>query len=423
MAKKSNSTHAIPYGLHGPSQRMVRATEVGRGRTCDCVCASCGVRLKTRQGEHRVWHFAHDEDTTCRFGAETAIHQMAKQWIAECAKVYVPSKPLSRTVFGKRRVWSETLTTAVQKSGLVRLEDCEVEKTVWHQSRAGEQRRPDVRALLDGRPVAIEIRNTHAVDGEKLEWLKGQGYSVLEISVGDLGALPIDQLHEALEKRLFEASLHTVWLAHARESEALAELDRLEVEARRRWQDRERALIAKLDAEAARQRRNAEFLKRVRDVEDFKLRVGQCTVRIGRNQDRVSLKVHGFAEKPVFDAVRDLARRHRGQFNGKGRCWEFHCNGSTEALFCSLREELRQGDWFGRPVEIVPVLRGAVDRAEAPPSGASSESRWVPFADPDRLEAYEERAAILEFDAGLSREEAEQRAWKEVVGRGHLAGR
>ena len=35
---------------------------------------------------------------------------------------------------------------------------------------------------------------------------------------------------------------------------------------------------------------------------------------------------------------------------------------------------------------------------------------------PDRLDDFEERAAILEFDAHLSRSEAERRAWAEVFG-------
>lgn len=34
--------------------------------------------------------------------------------------------------------------------------------------------------------------------------------------------------------------------------------------------------------------------------------------------------------------------------------------------------------------------------------------------DADRLDDYEERAAIMEFDGGLPRHEAEARAWREV---------
>lgn len=36
--------------------------------------------------------------------------------------------------------------------------------------------------------------------------------------------------------------------------------------------------------------------------------------------------------------------------------------------------------------------------------------------DSDLLDAYEERAAILEYDAGLCRAKAERRAWQDIYG-------
>ncbi|MCH8683885.1 hypothetical protein [Pedomonas mirosovicensis] len=40
----------------------------------------------------------------------------------------------------------------------------------------------------------------------------------------------------------------------------------------------------------------------------------------------------------------------------------------------------------------------------------------VGIGDADLLDDYEERAAIMEFDGGLPRQEAEARAWQEVFG-------
>lgn len=54
-------------------------------------------------------------------------------------------------------------------------------------------------------------------------------------------------------------------------------------------------------------------------------------------------------------------------------------------------------DWYGRK------QRPARPK---PPPGPS----------PGAWEAYEERAAIIEFESGLSREEAEEAAWKLVFG-------
>jgi hypothetical protein len=56
---------------------------------------------------------------------------------------------------------------------------------------------------------------------------------------------------------------------------------------------------------------------------------------------------------------------------------------------------------------------------------AQAEESDVPRAEPNEtdrealLDRFEERAAIMEFDGGLSREEAEHRAWESVFG---LAG-
>ena len=82
MKKDSDLKHVIPFGWHIPSKRMVAATEVPNGRACECICAACGVRLQTRQGAIRVWHFAHDEETNCQHAAEAAIHRMAKQMLS-----------------------------------------------------------------------------------------------------------------------------------------------------------------------------------------------------------------------------------------------------------------------------------------------------------------------------------------------------
>jgi hypothetical protein len=41
----------------------------------------------------------------------------------------------------------------------------------------------------------------------------------------------------------------------------------------------------------------------------------------------------------------------------------------------------------------------------------------------EEREAYEERAAIMEYDGGLPRAEAERLAMEEVVGRRRVAGR
>src|SRR5574338_28901 len=293
MQKDSNLKHGIPFGWHVPSQRMVTATEVANGRACECICAACRVRLQARQGAIRVWYFAHDEETNCQHAPEAAIHRMAKQMIAERGSVFVPHRQLSRTIHGKKQVWTETITVDVQSAGPQMLADCAQEKTIGDNRSEGESRRLDVFASLEGHPLAIEILNTHAVDFDKQEWLERQGYSVLEIDVADIEQLPPDQIPEALEVRLFQASDHSVWLVHARDLEGKHTLDQLEAQIRAMRSEEEQALLASLDAEETERKRKEEARKRYRDIEDFKIGFGRCTVRVGRNEQRVSLKIHG----------------------------------------------------------------------------------------------------------------------------------
>lgn len=411
MSKESNGKHVIPFGWHVPTQRMATAREVANGRGCDCVCIACGARLQARQGEIRIWHFAHDSETQCQVAAEAAIHHMAKQLIAERGAIYLPHREKSKEIHGKRRVWSETICTDVQQPGLQRLDGCQVEKTIAIPAAPGTTLRPDLLAILNGLPLAVEILNTHAVEPEKATWLEEQGYSVLEIDVHDIGLLPPDQMLNALEVRLFETADYSSWLCHAADQEAIRILQEIEAAVRAKRQAEETILLAQLEAAEAAQKRREEFLRRVRDIDALKIRVGGCTVRIGRNFERVSLKVHGYASDEVFEATKSLAREHGGRFNPKARCWEFFRDAETESFFYQLCEKAQQrlvaSFWVSEPPKQQAVAKETITPLAERPLP-------VFFHDPALQEAFDERAAILEFDAGYERHLAEQMAFSEV---------
>lgn len=412
MQKNSDLQHSIPFGIHVPSQRMVTATEVANGRACECICAACSVRLRARQGAIRVWHFAHDEETNCQHAAEAAIHRMAKQMIAERGSVFVPQRQLSRTIHGKKRVWNETITVDVQSAGLQILADCTQEKTIGDSTSEGDSRRPDVLASLEGHPLAIEIRNTHGVEFDKQDWLERLGYSVLEINVADIEKLPPDEIPEALELRLFQTSVRSVWLAHAKDHEGKHTLDQLEVQIRATRSEEEQALLAKLDAGEAERKLKEEARKRYRDIEDFKISLGRCTVRVGRNERRISLKIHGYAPESVFEGTKLLGRKHHGHFNEKARCWEFYRHSENEAFFQQLCAEVQE--------ECLECCGGASPSPSTPqrvarPPAEVTIDQPIYFDDPALQEGFDERAALLEFEAGFGREEAEKQALAEIT--------
>ena len=172
-------------------------------------------------------------------------------------------------------------------------------------------------------------------------------------------------------------------------------------------------LLAKLDAEEVDQKRKEEAKQRFRDIEDFKIGLGRCTIRLGRNDQRVSLKAYGYAPDAVFDGIKQLARKHNGRFNPRGRCWEFYRYLETEAFFKQISTELQQV-CLERFCGVAPV--------DAPPP----QEKWLPgpvveqplpvhFQDAALQEAFDERASIFEFDGGLPRPEAEARALAYVM--------
>ena len=413
MYKDRNQKHGIPFGWHVPSQRMVKATDVANGRACECICGACGVRLQARQGAVRVWYFAHDEETNCNNAPEAAIHRMAKQMVVERGAIYVPHWQLSRTISGEKRVWTEQTSVDVQEAGLRTLKDCIQEKTIGNGRSAGDSRRPDVFALLDGRPLAIEIRNTHAVDYDKQQWLEHQGYSILEISVADVALFPPDEILSILETRLFVEATHSTWLAHAGDPDGSLALDRQEAEIRAAHAEEERDLLARLEAEELERKRREDDRERYRDIEDFRIRLGRCTVRIGRNAHRVSLKKYGPTPDAVFAALKHLARKHHGHFNGRGGCWEFHRHAENEAFFKQLRAEAQQVC-----LEAYCGTSLWPSTSRLPPSHAVEKivERPLPhcFADVTLQEAFDERAGILEFAAGFDRGTAEKLALTEI---------
>jgi hypothetical protein len=414
MQRDGKLKHGIPFGWHLPSQRMITATEAPNGRACECICVACGGRLQARQGAVRVWHFAHDEETNCQYASEAAIHRMAKQMIAERGRVFVPSRQLSRTICGEKRVWVETVAFNVQSAGLQTLEDCTQEKTIGGGRFEGGSRRPDVLASLDGRPLAIEIRNTHAVDFDKQEWLERQGCSVLEIDVADIEKLSPDQIPEALEGRLFRDSAHSVWLIHAGDREGERILDQLEAQVREIRSMEEQALLARLDAEEAEQRRMAEARRRYIDIQDFKVGGSGYTIRVGRNERRVSLKIHGYAPQTVFERTRLLGRRHHGHFNDGARCWEFYRHSENDAFFKQLCTEVRQECHEGYCRISLPP--STPQRTGCPVEELPVDNPLpIYFDDPDLQEVFDERAAVLEFEAGYERGVAEKLALAEIT--------
>lgn len=76
-----------PFGLK--ERTIVKVEDVSRGLECGCVCPNCGDRLIARQGDEKVWHFAH-ENEECSGAVEAAVHMIALQHLLGVKSITIP---------------------------------------------------------------------------------------------------------------------------------------------------------------------------------------------------------------------------------------------------------------------------------------------------------------------------------------------
>ena len=144
----------VPFGLD-ENQHAVSPTEAIKGK--EYHCPSCGDLLILRQGNIRIYHFAHRTSNVCT--QELIIHQTAKKLIYEAVNNWKAS-----------RFPAPIVVRTCPKCGY-KIEQPlpdKVERAEGEYS-LGEYR-CDVVLITDNTPAAaIEIRVTHAVDEHKDE--------------------------------------------------------------------------------------------------------------------------------------------------------------------------------------------------------------------------------------------------------------
>lgn len=151
-----------------------------------------------------MWHFAHD-GLACATGAETALHLMAKQILADEQRIQLPAVEVSISatdVLGKLQTVSTVLAgPANVKYGMVVVEE------------ARDNRRPD--AVASGGDVDIEHRIEvfvrHAVDSVKASELEALDCACYEICLNDI---PVQSTIAELRDAVIAAPDRIRWLSY-----------------------------------------------------------------------------------------------------------------------------------------------------------------------------------------------------------------
>jgi hypothetical protein len=164
---------------------------------CNCTCPACDAPLVAKKGRLKIHHFAHSRDAECTSAVETALHLAAKSILKQGGRIYLPEVKLD--FFNSLH----SCVLAHEQSYL--LERVEIERRVGLVI-------PDLLAYIRGRPVAIEVRVTHAVDKPKAAHFRMLGISVLEI---DLSRAARSLTLEELEPLVIGPGPHKMWVYNA----------------------------------------------------------------------------------------------------------------------------------------------------------------------------------------------------------------
>jgi competence protein CoiA len=180
---------------------LVSVADVERGQACECTCPACGAPVIARQGDVRVWHFAHASESDCPGGAEGALHLAAKQVIRQAAGLMLPgvvAKHSYRSPDGR------------QGQGEASLPEVWIDfEEVKTEVRFGEVV-PDVVGQNAGATYLIEIGVTHFVDADKLAHLQRLALPAIEVDLSRFERQSWDW--EALEQAVLHATDNKTWL-------------------------------------------------------------------------------------------------------------------------------------------------------------------------------------------------------------------
>lgn len=425
------STLKVPFGLRVSDQRMVGPSpdEVENGAKCGCVCAGCNAKLIARQGEIMEWHFAHESNSDCAGALESSVHLMAKQLVMERSEIFLPALTETRRITGVQDPftrdfsWAQNLSEDVQAEGLFAITDCREECAVG-------QRRPDVLATFDGKPIAIEIAFTHFCDDEKIQYLSDRDITTIEVDVGTNLPAGYENIRQELERRLFGSVGQSKLLHHSGTRPSMARLDAIEAQIRESKAAYDEVWVTRIEKEQQDEERKKQFKDGIKenDLETWKLPSGiqlrlacsslRCTLKIAGNFDSASL--------PIQEMMRELGKTYRAEYSAEYNRYDFYSDTPKE-LFAELKDEIDTR--LQRPQTPIPTdtenadkstrrgFLGAIDtdpHREIDRRMGEKRAKY-PGLTEDQFEWFEERAAIRQFDGGMSREAAELAALVDVT--------
>ena len=174
--------------------RLISVNDVDSGLKCGCTCPSCGESLIARKGNVRIFHFAHQGDSACKYAVESSLHLLSKEIISEAKTFYLPKRRIQLIEHGNHFDLEDSKEIVVD-----RVEIEQYDRNV----------KPDLIIYSGDKKYHIEIYVTHKADEAKIEKLKKDNVYSIEIDLSNLGD---DISREQLKQVLLEDNDLKYWL-------------------------------------------------------------------------------------------------------------------------------------------------------------------------------------------------------------------
>jgi len=189
------------YGMR--DGKLLFIADVPRGLACGCVCVRCRKTLVAKKGSKRQHHFAHFRVSNCLGAAESVLHSLAKELLAESDMFLVPPYEFVRQRKTKtgRPVQHRAL---VAKGGNVVIENVRVEERESDFV-------PDIIIESGSKSLIVEVAVTHRVSRAKLRRIRHRNLPAIEIRLATSDSF---LSRELLKNKLQRDLASKVWLFH-----------------------------------------------------------------------------------------------------------------------------------------------------------------------------------------------------------------
>lgn len=239
----SGLSDELVYGISADGS-SIHISQAARGLRCDCRCPACEQVLVAKKGEKQIHHFAHyNIGTACAHVAETNAHIWAKDVLERVKCLTIPAVTAEHGGVSK----------VVSPSQTYRFAHARLEKKLGSIV-------PDVVLITqNGTELIVEVRVTHPCDDIKLEKLRKEGLSAIEI---DLRHYRTSANRGEVEQALLSKAPRE-WLSNAKKAKFDEQLRlRLANEQEQRAREAEARAKRAADLEAQKVRREEEQAER-----------------------------------------------------------------------------------------------------------------------------------------------------------------